>query len=143
VIIADFGAIPVSAPPIRGSLLRMFFFSATAIKILNLLQNENFPKKSSTANPSKLYFCLDTALKRTLAYAHWCNWGNDLKIVNICSHSRFHGGMLSAACAMIPHRISPSFKCPSPVRNSAPIVVETFFAATRYSRVWAGAAQAS
>jgi hypothetical protein len=41
VIIADIRAIPVSVLPIPGTPLLGLFFSATSIKILNSLQNQN------------------------------------------------------------------------------------------------------
>src|SRR5271169_6643005 len=117
------------------------FFSATSIKILNSLQNQNIREKFSTRPLSKHYFCLDTSLDRTLAYAHWYNWGNVLKTVNICSYSRLGVEIVFAACTTTLHWISPSFECSGPVQYLEPIAGEPFFAGTLDRKVWAGAAQ--
>src|SRR5271170_2398913 len=74
-------------------------------------KNEKSPQEYSTETCFKPYFCLDTSLNRTLAYAHWCNWGNDvLENINICSHLRFAGETVFARNATIPKGTSPSLK---------------------------------
>jgi hypothetical protein len=73
-------------------------------------KNKKIPQRFSTTTLSKLYFCLDTSLNRTLAYAHWCNWGNVLGMINSCSYLRFAGETVSAQCATTLHRTSPAFK---------------------------------
>jgi hypothetical protein len=77
VIIADMEAILVfrrKATP--GNAVADAVSSVTSIiEILNAFQKQKDAPKFSTATPSRLYFCLDTSLNRTLAYAHWCNWG--------------------------------------------------------------------
>jgi hypothetical protein len=40
---------------------------------------KSFPKSFPPQSPAKLYFCLDTSLNWTLAYAHWCNGGMSWK----------------------------------------------------------------
>ena len=87
----------------------------------------------STETLFKPYFCLDTSLDRTLAYAHrWC--GECLEIVNIYSHSRLHSEIASAVCVMTLHWISSSFKCSGPVQYLQQIVAETFFGPTLDSK---------
>src|ERR1700722_1621844 len=38
-------------------------------------KNKNFPELFYYEPLAHPYFCLDTSLNRTLAYAHGCNWG--------------------------------------------------------------------
>src|SRR5580704_1101231 len=89
-------------------------------------RNKKFPQKFSTATPSKLYFCLDTSLNRTLAYAHWCNWGNVLGRISICSYWRLARETVSSLYATILHRTSPSLKRSGPGHDLDPIACGNF-----------------
>ena len=75
----------------------------------------------STAIPSKPYFCLDTSLNRTLAYRHWCNWGNVLESISIRSHSRFAGETGSSVNATTLRRVLPLYKRTDPAHPVGPI----------------------
>jgi hypothetical protein len=115
----------------RGSRLRRNDASRNAISRSPLPQspssifcmhtkNRKFPQKYSNET-FKPYFCLDTSLNRTLAYAHWCNWGNVLEDINICSHLRFAGETVVALSATIRHWTSPSLKRSGPAHDLDPI----------------------
>jgi hypothetical protein len=82
----------------------------SSIKNLNPPQNQNLQEMFSTRAVRKPHFFLDTSRRRTLAYGHWCNWGNVLESIKICSHPRFAEESVSAACATTLRRISPSLK---------------------------------
>jgi hypothetical protein len=119
VIIADIQALLVrvraprfAAPGFWPSLLR----SLHDRNYECILKVKNLPQFSTEAR-SEPYFCLDTSLNRTLAYAHWCNWGNVLESINTCSHSRFADETVSALCAAILHRPSPSLERSGPAHD--------------------------
>ena len=102
--------------------------------VLGSLQDRNYEcilktknlLKFSTKTCSEPYFCLDTSLNRTLAYAHRCNGGKVLDSISICSHSRFAGEIVSALCATILHRTSPSLKRSGPAHDLDPIAGGNF-----------------
>jgi hypothetical protein len=67
--------------------------------------------------------------------------GEAFEIVNICSHSRLYGEIVSAVCIATLHRISPSYRRSGPEQYLQPIAGGTFLGPKRDSRFWAGAAQ--
>lgn len=82
---------------------------------------KNFKKSFPPATLPKPYFCLDTSLNRTLAYAHWCNRGNVLESINVRSYSRFAGETVSARGATILRRTFPSLQRSGPAYDLDPI----------------------
>jgi hypothetical protein len=53
------------------------------IEILNASENQKTRQNLLRSNLFAPYFCLDTSLSRTLAYVHWCNWGNVLESLEL------------------------------------------------------------
>ena len=99
-------------------------------------KTKSLPLRSSTSTLHRPYFCLDTSLNRTLAYAHRCNWGNVLERINVCSYSRFAGEPVSAICATTLHRTSPGFKPSRPRLDLDPIVAGTFPSPLQKQNQW-------